>query len=186
MFGPSPRNKTLNPITKLILTTGRILGLLSNLNLMRFFSKLWMPFKKDIVIIGGDLVGLELGEFLQERGKKITILEPTENLGKNLSIVRRSRVVHLLKEHGADIYRNCSDLEIKKDHVSFQLNDDQKNIPTSQVIIAMGTESNNVLIDELRATNIPFSRIGDAEKAGYIHGAVWGARDKVNELIQLN
>ena len=186
LFGPSPRNKTLNPITKLILTTGRILGLLSNLNLMRFFSKLWMPFKKDIVIIGGDLVGLELGEFLQERGKKITILEPTENLGKNLSIVRRSRVVHLLKEHGADIYRNCSDLEIKKDHVSFQLNDDQKNIPTSQVIIAMGTESNNVLIDELRATNIPFSRIGDAEKAGYIHGAVWGARDKVNELIQLN
>ena len=186
LFGPSPANKSFNPLTKFILATGRIMGFLSNLNLMRFFSKFWMPLKKDVVIIGGDLVGLELGEFLQERGRKITILEPTENLGMNLSIVRRSRVVHLLEEHGATIHRNCSEIEILKDHVNYQIKGDQQSVSAPQVIIAMGTESNSALMEELRATNIPFSRIGDAEKAGYIHGAVWGARDKVNELLQLN
>ena len=186
LFGPSPANKSFNPLTKFILASGRIMGFLSNLNLMRLFSKYWMPLKKDIVIIGGDLVGLELGEFLQERGRKITILEPTENLGKNLSIVRRSRVVHLLEEHGATIHRNCSDIEILKDHVNYKISGEQQSVSAPQVIIAMGTESNSALMEELRATNIPFSRIGDAEKAGYIHGAVWGARDKVNELLQLN
>jgi 2,4-dienoyl-CoA reductase (NADPH2) len=186
LFGPPPANKSFNSLTKFILTSGRILGFLTDLNLMRFFSKFWMPLKKDIVIIGGDLVGLELGEFLQERGRNITILEPTENLGKNLSIVRRSRVVHLLEEHGAKIYRNCSDMEIQKNHVDYRINGEQKTVSASQVIIAIGTESNSSLMEELRTTDIPFSRIGDAEKAGYIHGAVWGARDKVNELLQLN
>ncbi|MEL0270675.1 MAG: FAD-dependent oxidoreductase [Gammaproteobacteria bacterium] len=186
LFGPPPANKSFNSLTKFILTSGRMLGFLTDLNLMRFFSKFWMPLKKDIVIIGGDLVGLELGEFLQERGRNITILEPTENLGKNLSIVRRSRVVHLLEEHGAKIYRNCSDMEIQKNLVSYRINGEQKTVSASQVIIAIGTESNSSLMEELRTTDIPYSRIGDAEKAGYIHGAVWGARDKVNELLQLN
>ena len=120
-------------------------------------------------------VGLELGEFLQERGRKITILEPTENLGKNLSIVRRSRVVHLLEEHGATIHRNCSDIEILKDHVNYQIKGEKQSLLAPQVIIAIGTESNNALMEELRATNIPFSRIGDAEKAGYISWSSLGS-----------
>ena len=52
------------------------------------------------------------------------------------------------------------------------------------MIIAIGTESNNALTEELSSTNIPFTRIGDAEKAGYIHGAIWSARDAVNELMK--
>ena len=40
-----------------------------------------MPLKKELVIIGGDLVGLELAEFLTERGKKITVVEPSNDLG---------------------------------------------------------------------------------------------------------
>ncbi|MEK9649339.1 MAG: FAD-dependent oxidoreductase [Gammaproteobacteria bacterium] len=186
LFGPAPKNKSFNPLTKIVLASGRLLGLLSNLNAMRFFSKLWMPLQKNIVIIGGDLVGLELAEFLQERGRKITVLEPSENLGKNLSIVRRSRVVHLLLEHGATIHRKCEDLEIKKNQVTFSIDGCQQSVFSEQVIIAIGTESNNVLVEELRTANISFSRIGDADAAGYIHGAIWGARDKVNELIQMH
>jgi 2,4-dienoyl-CoA reductase-like NADH-dependent reductase (Old Yellow Enzyme family)/NADPH-dependent 2,4-dienoyl-CoA reductase/sulfur reductase-like enzyme len=184
LFGLSPKNKGINPLVKLVLNFGRSLGLLGNVNLLRLFSKFWMPLKKEIVIIGGDLVGLELGEFLQERGRHITILEPTENLGKNLSIVRRSRVVHLLKEHGAAIHRNCADIEIHDGSVTFKNKEEEISIKASQVIIAIGTESNNALTEELSSTNIPFTRIGDAEKAGYIHGAIWSARDTVNELMK--
>lgn len=184
LFGPSPKNKAINPLIKLVLNFGRSLGLLGNINLLRFLSKFWMPLKKEIVIIGGDLVGLELGEFLQERGRNITILEPTENLGKNFSIVRRSRVVHLLKEHGAAIHRNCADIEIHDRSVTFKHKEEEISIKASQVIIAIGTESNNALTEELSLTNIPFTRIGDADKAGYIHGAIWSARDAVNELIK--
>ena len=56
-----------------------------------------MPLSKNIIVIGGDLVGLELAEFLVERGRAVKVLEPSSSLGPNLSIVRRSRVVHMLK-----------------------------------------------------------------------------------------
>ena len=44
-------------------------------------SKIWMPLSKNITIIGGDLVGLELAEFLIERGRKVTVLEPADLSG---------------------------------------------------------------------------------------------------------
>ena len=82
--------KKLSLIQQLILKVGRATQLLRNISALRFLSKIWMPIAKNIVVIGGDLVGLELAEFLVERGRTVTVLEPSGSLGPNLSIVRRS------------------------------------------------------------------------------------------------
>ena len=55
--------------------------LLRSIDALRFLSKIWMPISKKIVIIGGDLVGLELAEFLVERGRSVVVLEPGSSLG---------------------------------------------------------------------------------------------------------
>ena len=47
--------------------------MLRNVTVLRFLSKVWMPISKKIIIIGGDLVGLELAEFLIERGRKVKV-----------------------------------------------------------------------------------------------------------------
>ena len=36
---------------------------------------------RDLVIVGGGLVGLELAEFLLARGRQVTVLEPTDKPG---------------------------------------------------------------------------------------------------------
>ena len=134
--------KKLSLVQQIILKIGRASQLLRNINALRFLSKLWMPLSKDIIIIGGDLVGLELAEFLVERGRKVKVLEPTGSLGPNLSIVRRSRVVHLLKEHGVDLLTNVEIKEIHGQEVFGHHEDTDKTFKMDQVISALEANRN--------------------------------------------
>jgi 2,4-dienoyl-CoA reductase (NADPH2) len=174
--------KKLSLIQQLIIKVGRATQLLRNISALRFLSKIWMPIAKNIVVIGGDLVGLELAEFLVERGRTVTVLEPSGSLGPNLSIVRRSRVVHMLKEHKVDLLTNVTIKEIDGQEVIFDHEEEQKSIQADQVIIALGADANSELSDELTNLNIPLTSIGDCTSVGYIHGAIADARKAVIHL----
>ena len=174
--------KKLSLIQQLILKVGRATQLLRNISALRFLSKIWMPIAKNIVVIGGDLVGLELAEFLVERGRTVTVLEPSGSLGPNLSIVRRSRVVHMLKEHKVDLLTNVTIKEIDGREVIFDHEEVQKSLQADQVIIALGADANSELSDELTNLNVPLTSIGDCTSVGYIHGAIADARKAVIDL----
>lgn len=174
--------KKLSLIQQLILKVGRATQLLRNISALRFFSKIWMPIAKNIVVIGGDLVGLELAEFLVERGRTVKVLEPSGSLGPNLSIVRRSRVVHMLKEHKVDLLTNITIKEIDGQEVIFDHEEAQKSLQADQVIIALGADTNSELSDELTNLNMPLTSIGDCTSVGYIHGAIADARKAVIDL----
>ena len=174
--------KKLSLFQQLILKIGRISQLLRNVTVLRFLTKVWMPISKKIIIIGGDLVGLELAEFLIERGRKVKVFEPSPSLGQNLSIVRRSRVVHLLKEHGAELLTNVNIKEISKKGVLYELAENEHLEESDQVIIALGTNSNLDLSNSLKNLGIPITSIGDCTSVGYIHGAIADAREATLNL----
>ncbi len=49
-------------------------------------SKLFLPMVgKNVVIIGGKIMGCETAEFLTKRGRRVTIVEETENLGEGMT-----------------------------------------------------------------------------------------------------
>ena len=168
--------KKLSFFQQLILKIGRTSQLLRNISALRFLSKIWMPLSKNIVVIGGDLVGLELAEFLVERGRTVKVLEPSGSLGPNLSIVRRSRVVHMLKENGVDLLTNVEIKEICDQEVIFDHKETEKSLPADQVIIALGANANLELTEELNRLQLPLTSIGDCTSVGYIHGAIADAR----------
>ncbi|MDC0244514.1 NAD(P)/FAD-dependent oxidoreductase [Pseudomonadota bacterium] len=174
--------KKLSLLQQLILKIGRASQLLRNISALRFLSKIWMPISKNIVVIGGDLVGLELAEFLVDRGRTVKVLEPSGSLGPNLSIVRRSRVVHMLKEHGVDLLTNVEIQEIYDQGVLFNHEKTEKSLQADQVIIALGANVNLDLVKELNSLNLPITSIGDCTSVGYIHGAIADARKAAIEL----
>ena len=177
LFGTDDKTiKKLSLFQQIILKIGRASQLLRNISILRFLSKLWMPLSKNIVVIGGDLVGLELAEFLIERGRNVKILEPSGSLGPNLSLIRRSRVVHLLKEHGADLLTNVDITEIRNKEVIFHHEEIEKTVNADQIIIALGANSNLSLSESLNDLDIPITSIGDCTSIGYIHGAIADAR----------
>ncbi len=51
---------------------------------LRWFTNFWMPIGKRVVIIGGDIHGCELAEFLIKRGRQVTIVDTAETLGEGM------------------------------------------------------------------------------------------------------
>jgi len=177
--------RKLSLFQQIVLKIGRASQLLRNVKALTILSKIWMPISKNIIIIGGDLVGLELAEFLIERGRKVTVLEPSATLGPNLSIVRRSRVVHLLKENGATLLTNATINEISKEGVLYEHGEEAHLAEADQVIIAMGANPNLELTNALKEKNIAVTPIGDCTSVGYIHGAIADARNAVLAINDL-
>jgi 2,4-dienoyl-CoA reductase-like NADH-dependent reductase (Old Yellow Enzyme family)/NADPH-dependent 2,4-dienoyl-CoA reductase/sulfur reductase-like enzyme len=173
LFGSDPQAVAkLTLLQRVFLKLGQLSQLTRNVAALRFLSTYWMPLSKRIVLIGGGLVGLELAEYLVTRGRQVTVLEPSGNLGAELSIVRRARVVHELREHGVAMHRNVEIKQITETGVSYLLENSEQHTATDQVIISMGAEPDSRLTDELVAAGISAIAIGDCQKVGYIEGAI--------------
>jgi 2,4-dienoyl-CoA reductase (NADPH2) len=183
LFGDNPQAAAkLNPLYRLMLTVARMTQMLRSIKLLRFGSKFWMPIANDVVIIGGGLVGLELAEYLVDRGRKVSILEPGPSLGAELAIVRRGRVIHMLKEHGVKISRGCHIDQITADKVVYTHKEEQKELPCQQVIIALGAEADSSLEDQMAGSGAQVHRIGDCRDKSFIDGAILDARKLVQQL----
>ena len=174
--------KKLKPYQRALIALARPTQLLRNINALRFLSKLWMPIAKRVTIIGGGLVGLELAEYLIERGRAVTVIEPSQQLGAELSIVRRSRVIHELKAHGAHLHPRSEVVEITPDNVIFNHKGVVTSLPSDQVIIAMGACADTRLTDQLERASIAYSAIGDCREVAYIEGAILDGRRTAEAL----
>jgi 2,4-dienoyl-CoA reductase-like NADH-dependent reductase (Old Yellow Enzyme family)/NADPH-dependent 2,4-dienoyl-CoA reductase/sulfur reductase-like enzyme len=175
----------LSLFARLMLKAGQFSQILRHISLSRFLSKFWLPLADEIVIIGGGLVGLELAEYLVERRRKITVLEPGPSLGAELSIVRRARVIHQLRAHGATLHSNVSIVSIERDKVLYKNGEDPCEAHGKQVIIAMGAEPDTTMEDNLSSDSRITARvhsIGDGRRVGYIEGAILDARELVQSL----
>ena len=183
LLGNSPAAiAKLSALQRLLMNIGRLSQLLRNIRLMRFLSKLWMPIRREVFIIGGGLVGLELAEFLVERNRKVIVLEPGPSFGAELSIVRRARVLHLLGEDGAELHKSVGDLEIGAHMIRFSLDGEVQERKCTQVIIAMGAEPDDSLLKELAGSSARIHQIGDCREVGYIDGAILDARKLVQQM----
>jgi 2,4-dienoyl-CoA reductase (NADPH2) len=56
----------------------------SNASTLKWLTRLWMPVRKNVVVIGGSLQGCQLAEFLVKRGRKVTIVEAENAIGEGI------------------------------------------------------------------------------------------------------
>jgi len=170
-------------LTRLATKVGAATGATANLDLVRKATHAWMPIGQNVVIVGGELVGIELAEFLVERGRKVTVIEPAPRLGKGLTLVRRMRILTELAEHGVSLQGGVQNIAIHSDVVSFTDGaGGAQSVPADTVIVAMGAEGDLALADSLKAAGFTVHAIGDANGVGYIEGAMHGARAAVRAI----
>jgi 2,4-dienoyl-CoA reductase-like NADH-dependent reductase (Old Yellow Enzyme family)/NADPH-dependent 2,4-dienoyl-CoA reductase/sulfur reductase-like enzyme len=175
--------RKLGLATRVATRLGAATGLTSNLEFVRAASRKWMPLGKRIVIIGGELVGLELAEFLHERGRHVTVVEPGPRVGKGLLLVRRMRLVSELKEHGVALHAGARDIAIGPEAVSFSAADGASHdARADHVIVAMGARGDTSLADSLRAEGFQVETVGDCLGVTYIEGAIRGGAKSVAKL----
>ena len=167
-------------LTRMATKIGAATGVTANLDVVRKATHAWMPLGQNIVIIGGELVGIELAEFLHERGRTVTVVDEVPRLGKGLLLVRRMRILAELAEHGVSLQAGAADIVIEKDAVRFvDASGQTQNVPADNVIVARGAEGNLALAELLRAEGFTVETAGDANGVGYIEGAMRGAAEAV-------
>ncbi len=166
--------------TRLATKVGAATGATANLDLVRKATHSWMPLGKNIVIIGGELVGLELAEFLMERGRNVTVVGEAAKFGGGLLLVRRMRLLAELKEHGVAMFPAASDIAIEADAVRFRnAAGVEQKAAADHVIVAMGAHGDTALADAIAATGVEVRAYGDATGVTYIEGAIRGAAEAV-------
>jgi NADPH-dependent 2,4-dienoyl-CoA reductase/sulfur reductase-like enzyme len=159
--------------TRLALKAGAAAGLTRNLRTVRDASKLWMPLGRRVVIVGSELVALELAEFLALRGRTVTVVDDAPKFGAGLQIVRRWRVLHELKEIGVTLLPLARDIAIGDCAVTYVNPHGQaRKIGADHVIVAKGATGDLGLADTFRQAGFSVHAIGDCKGVGYIEGAM--------------
>ncbi|MBY0401933.1 FAD-dependent oxidoreductase, partial [Myxococcota bacterium] len=169
--------KKLSLMGRIAVRAGRATGITGRPALLREASKAWMPLGKEVVVIGGGLVGLELAEFLAERGRKVVVLEAGPKLGLELAHPRRWRVLHELRELGVELVTNAFVREIGEHEVAYEIRSSPSegrlaSAPADNVILAVGLGANPAIAARLKEAGVPIREIGDVTGVGYLEGAM--------------
>ncbi len=169
--------------TRMAMKFGRSTGMTKNATFVREASRKYMPFGDHVVIIGGELVGMELAEFLAERGRTVTIIDETSRLGAGLQVVRRWRVLDHLQRINVSMVPGAQAITINNHEVRWR--DAENRIHAAQadhVIVAKGATGDRRFAEELRREGFTTYVIGDANGVGYIEGAM---QDAAQLAVQL-
>jgi 2,4-dienoyl-CoA reductase-like NADH-dependent reductase (Old Yellow Enzyme family)/thioredoxin reductase len=172
-MSPALRRK-LPASVRFMIGTGRRLGLLRRAAMIRRMSEHWLPLGQDVLIYGGGLVGVELAEFLAERHRKVTLVEPTSTMGKELMMVRRWRIMDTLRKEGVRLLKSAELTSIQPGRATYRTGTGQlQTIKADTVIMALGAKPSGAdLVESIRAVCPDVRCIGDAAELGYIDGAM--------------
>lgn len=137
-------------------------------------SHIWMPIGKRVAIIGGQIQGCQLAEFLVKRGRKVWVLEETTEVGKGLpEVLIKPRLLDWLEAKGVRI---LSEAKVKRIHekgveVSIEgLRDEFIEVDT--VITALPLLPNERAVKEFEGLAPEVYAIGDCKEPQLIVDAI--------------
>lgn len=71
--------------------------------LLNSLSRIWIPVGKRVVIIGSDIHGCELAEFLVKRGRKVTIVDTAQKPGEGITIHLKNQLLSWFEKKGVTV-----------------------------------------------------------------------------------
>lgn len=139
---------------------------------------------KKIVIVGGGLVGCELGLLLGDLGKEVTIVEMRKQLGdmdgSQMHTLPMLMTIEQMENVTGITEAKCS--EITANGVIIETEAGERLLPADTVITSVGMRSNLGEMDELWQCAPIVLPIGDAIRAGKIKDAVLTGHQAAKDL----
>ncbi|WP_418791981.1 FAD-dependent oxidoreductase [Phosphitispora sp. TUW77] len=159
--------------TKLMLKAGSLTGISRDPKKLAMGSKVFMPLGKNVVVVGGGLVGVEMAEFLTERGRNVTILEEGYVFGWEMSLLRRWIHLSHNKKNGVKSLVFCKVTSIGEKTLTYIDKEGQEHtIDADNVIIAQGHTHNLELAETLKKQGYEVHTAGDCSGDDLIEGAM--------------
>jgi 2,4-dienoyl-CoA reductase-like NADH-dependent reductase (Old Yellow Enzyme family) len=140
---------------------------------LRGITRLWLPLGKNVAIIGGDLVAIELAEFLVERGKRVTILTDQQDIAPEMSIPMRWRVMKSLRSNGTIILSDIRFEEISEEGIIITAyGEERQTVKTDTVILVGDIKPNTELFQALNNRLPQVYQVGDCTGMRLLQGAL--------------
>lgn len=170
--GAAAATRKLPLLGRVAATAGRTLGLTADPDRLARLTHLYMPVGERVTIIGGGLVGIEIAEFLVDRKRQVTVLEAGPKLAPEMAHPRRWRVLHDLRDHGAELITEADVTRITAESVLYRCGEEDHQTAADNVIVATGLVGDSSVADQLRSDGFDPVVIGDCDGVGYLEGAI--------------
>jgi len=141
-----------------------------------------LPENKNVLIIGGGLIGVDIATGLIPRNNRITIVKRTTDFGEDMEMIAKKLSLKMMKEKGT-VFSDHTHIR-KIDGKTVYAERDGENIQFEDIdiiVVSTGMKSFNPLEEKLKDT-MPVHVIGDARKIGNAQDAI---RDAYETVINL-
>jgi NADPH-dependent 2,4-dienoyl-CoA reductase/sulfur reductase-like enzyme/rhodanese-related sulfurtransferase/two-component sensor histidine kinase len=103
---------------------------------------------RDVVIVGGGLIGIEMTEALVRKGCRVTILECLPQIFRLLDVEMSMLVENQLEAHGVRVMTNTCVQKFEGDDNVKSVITNNGNYPADMVIVAIGNRPNAALAEQ--------------------------------------
>lgn len=142
---------------------------------LRALTNFYMPVGQKVVIVGGQIQGIQLAEFLVHRGRDVTIVDegPEENLGLNLPEFVKPRVILYNQAHGVKTLMNVKYHEVTAKGLTITTGYGvKKTLIADSIILALPSSVNTGFAESLKGRVTEVYAVGDCNKSGVIVDAI--------------
>ena len=143
---------------------------------------------KEIVIVGGGAVGLDVAEYFANRGASPTIIEMMDQIGRDLDPVTKSQTKEMMEKHHVTQMTSTKLKEVHEDYFIVEKDGKESKIPFDYGFICLGMKAYNPLYQQLKdyyqEENVDILEIGDCKRARRIIEGTQEARNIIHLLKQ--
>lgn len=142
---------------------------------------------KEIIIIGGGMLGLETALWLSKKRKRVTVIEMSPDLGIDGALSNRTMLLDLVLFYHVKLMTKTVVSRIYKDYIKIHNKEENKieEIGYDNLILACGFSKNNLLKKQLESElkGLDIFSIGDCYfEQGNIMKAIWSAYHTAREI----
>jgi 2,4-dienoyl-CoA reductase (NADPH2) len=150
---------------------------------IRRLADWWLPVGKRVVVIGADLAGIELAEFLAKRGRDVAVVTEHEEIAPEIGPKRRLEHEKRLERLKVSINTAIRVDRIALGGVELTMPSGKISIVHANTVIVTGDPvADTSLCDALTATGLSAHAIGDSTGLGLIVKAVYEGAELANRL----
>ncbi|ANZ61110.1 oxidoreductase [Secundilactobacillus paracollinoides] len=141
--------------------------------------------ERNVVIVGGGLVGCEVGLHLARHGKAVTIVEMKDMMADETFGYYRNALLNEMDHRGMKQILSAKCLAFTDDGVLIEKDGQKQLVKADSMCFSMGMHSNEDEVTELKAASGEADAwvIGDAKHAGKVYDAVKGGYMTAMKII---
>lgn len=141
---------------------------------------------KDVVVVGGGAVGLDVVEFFAKRHANVSIVEMLPVVGKDLDHVTKVGTYAMLEEYHVNVCTSTALQEVKEHSFLVKYNEEERELPFEYGFVCLGMRAYSPIMEKLKEAfkeeNVELINIGDSVRARRIIDGVSEGRNILNVL----